>query len=87
MNARRSSQILQVSGIGGEQLVAVAGEAHEGGVDGVRPPASSEQYPRALAKAIVQRLDVNPDKKPRDLDLAPGSPSPDLGDDAAVGQR
>ena len=67
--ARKSScghgEGAQVGGIRGTDVVAVAGQAHEGGVDRVGSTASSQQGPGPPTEVLVERFHLDAGQEPR----------------------
>ena len=51
-------------GSGGEDVVAISGQAHHGGIDRIGQTAASQQHARPPPQAIIQRSDVHPGQQP-----------------------
>ena len=55
-------QAAQITGVGGQDLVAVTRKADKSGIDRICTPASPQEHSSSLAQGIIQRLDVDPGK-------------------------
>ena len=84
MEARCPGEGPEVPCIGGEDVVAVDGEADESGIDGVAGPAPPEEQPGPLTQLLVEAPHVDAGKEPCHLGLPPRPAAPDLGHDTAV---
>ena len=84
VDARSLSQRPQVAGIGGEDVIAVCGQAHDRGVDRIGQAAAGQQHARPPPQVIIQRSDVDPRQQPSHRHLTAGPSAPYPGDHAAV---
>ncbi len=51
-------------GSGSEDVIAVRGQAHHGGIDCVGGNAAGQQHPRPAAQDVIDRGDIGPDEQP-----------------------
>lgn len=77
----------QVARIGGENIVAVRGQAHHCGVDRIRLAAAGQQHARPAPHLIIDRRDMNSGQQPGEFRLPPAATAPDLGDYSPAGDR
>jgi hypothetical protein len=48
-------QYVQAAGTGSEDVVAVGGQAHHGGVDGIKAAAAGQQHSGEAAQPVIDR--------------------------------
>jgi hypothetical protein len=77
----------QVARIGGENIVAVGGQAHHGGVNRIWLATAGQQQPRPAPQQVIDRCDIGPGEQPGDWHLAATATTPDLRNHSPTGHR
>jgi len=85
MKPRNVCERLKVTGIGSEKGITVRGKQDEGGIHDVIHSGSPQQDACSAAQPVIQRNHVDSWKQPSEGGLASGTPSPNLANDATVG--
>ena len=65
--------------VGGEDVVAVGGQARHGGIDCVRLAAMAQQHPAPPARAVINRHQVGPGQQPGQRHLPASAAAQGLG--------
>jgi hypothetical protein len=76
---------IQVVGIRGEDVVAIGGEAHYRGINGIGMATAAEQHPGSPSQPVVYGSDVGTGKELGQGRLPSATAAPDLSDHAAAG--
>ena len=84
---RRRRERFQAMRIGRQQRISVGCEQHEGGVNDVGSPGSSEQHTGPPPQRGVKRGDIECRQQPRKVGLTSRATSPHLAHDAAMRER